>query len=171
MLCRKDNQDRPYLPVPARSEEDISVPSGGAPGEEAFQRWLLSIQQARHEQRLYFVRFDKSQASHTPHKLLFLPGADAPFTMLTFPDDDVKVGIQPAYSYAAFRDLHRWFPVAHWKSCLLVNDPEFGFPEILMQSEAPFIEIRVGLSDVVLDNLRAIMGSGLDNIVQYRGHA
>lgn len=167
MLCRKDKQERPYLPLPARSEEEMTT-SGPAPGQDAFQRWLSSIQQARQEQRLYFVRFERSQAEHTPHKILFLPGSDAPFTVLTFPDDDVKVGIQPAYSYAAFRDLHRWFPVAHWKSCLLVNDPEFGFPEILMQSEAPFIEIRVGLSDAVLDNLRSVIGKGLDNVTQHQ---
>lgn len=167
MLCRKDKEGRPYLPVPARSEEDLSG-DGAIPGDDAFHRWLGSIQQARHEQRLYFVRFDKSQESRTPHKLLFLPGADAPFTVLTYPDEDVKVGIQPAYSYAAFRDLHRWFPVAIWTSCLLVNDPEFGFPEILMQSAKPFIEIRVGLSDEVVGELRQIMGSGLDNVLQYR---
>ncbi|MHB8367016.1 MAG: hypothetical protein ACYDB0_08335 [Acidithiobacillus sp.] len=168
MLCRRDKEDRPYLPVPARSEEEVSVVAGITPGEDAFQRWLASIQRARQEQRLYFVRFDKSQDARTPHRMLFLPGADAPFTMLTYPDDDVKVGIQPAYSYAAFRDLHRWFPVALWKSCLLVNDPEFGFPEILMQSDAPFVEIRVGLGDAVVNDLRRILGGGLDNIVQYR---
>lgn len=168
MLCRKDKEDRPYLPVPARSEEDIHIPDSGAPGEDAFQRWLVAIQRARQEQRLYFVRFDKSPDAHTPHKVLFLPGADAPFSMLTYPEEDVKVGIQPAYSYAAFRDLHKWFPVAIWKSCLLINDPEFGFPEVFMRSFAPSIEIRVGLGDGVVDNLRRILGSGLDNIVQYR---
>ncbi len=167
MLCRRDKEDRPYLPVPSRSEEDVSAISGIKPGEEAFQRWLASIQRARHEQRLYFVRFDKSIDSRTPHKLLFLPGADAPFAMLTNPDDDVKVGIQPAYSYAAFRDLHRWFPVALWKTCLLVNDPEFGFPEILMQSDSPFVEIRVGLNDEVMGNLRRILGPKMDNAVPH----
>lgn len=149
-----------YLPINAKTDEEMP-PEGDPRAEEDFQAWIKEQIHLKINKEAYFYTIEIPQKKDGKYSIYYEPGADIPFSILIQPEENIPLGLTVIKTInqteETTKNLRRWFSRANWRYCVIAKNKEYDYKEIVLYSEAPFVEIHVGLSQKIIREIQHLL--------------